>query len=396
MFGLLGLLGLVSSLFAASFVSDIVNGGDDDETSPSDDDSFTASSDGGSDTVAESDNMDDTDIISREEGDIVDFVDGETDSLWAALPLSDEISTDTTITLDQDDIDALRTHVQETGDMPNYVLNDNAVVTVEIDGEVDGYLHTLNYTNADVYEGFYEYDHHTVLVWSDSPEAPELHKDEYRDAFGSDNSSYNIVGSAGTVLLDFQTSQVSVTADSIVFGLNEAGQVEFDAADLETAAPAGEYDDLDADTGYVHVGDSFVVFGENNYSAERETIESSLDVLPDGANLDLSATYADQLITGTQNNDVDGTVKTFDISNSAHITVTLDPAIEGTVHQIPYSSEGDDFVMLVRSDSAELPVYAVDRGYGDVFFEDQTIEPIVTFKVGDFNSSTPNGTMTLA
>lgn len=307
---------------------------------------------------------------------------------FSGLPEENWISENTAITLSQVEIEDLLAYVQETGEVPDYILDNNATVKIEIEGEINGYLHTLNYSDYQIYEGYQTVEQHSLLVFSDSPEAPELldaySTNDYGSVFRDSGPEARTIEN-GTILLDIQTSHIQETYNDVGFQVIEAGRIEFNSFNLETVAP--ECYEFQCDSGYISVGDSFQVYGENDYHTELSTNDQPLEVLSDGTNLDLSAEHVEQLITEVRN-DEEGEVKAFKVDTDAEIVVNIDTQINETIHKISVfdASTSTETVMLVRSGNPEPPIFTV-TAYGEVYFEDLSIEPFVAFDVSSPDST---------
>ncbi|WP_417266856.1 hypothetical protein [Celeribacter baekdonensis] len=247
MLGLI-LMGLIGSYATYSIVENLLD--DDNGHDGSDDEAGTP---------------DDT---SGEDGDLLEDdeeTDEDTDWEWSEDHL---ITEDTTLSLSQDELDVLLAQ-SATGDVPLLTLEDNATLTIDVEGETAGYLHAVSYTKiiegTDGAEDLSEV--HTMLVWSESADAPELLGDETApgpnpdDTFYTDQdlSSEDLIGDTGTVLMDVKlysaTSEFLDYSDTGPattgpYAVQDAGRLVLEDTDFDTFSAALNDPSYLADTTY--------------------------------------------------------------------------------------------------------------------------------------------------
>ncbi len=286
------LLGLAVPVLGATFLDS--SEPDEDSSQPE-----PESTDVGTDVEHDNENNVSPDSIdspdfedeNAENGDATDTEEG-TD--WG---ISQLITEDTSLTLGQSELDSLMAQSEGGGQVLNYVLDNDANLSVAFDDELDGYLHTLSYTR--VVEGVDGEDdtveQHSIIVWSATQEMPTLLGDEAtspsgstmsgNDVFLTDKylSSDDLVGETGVVLLDIEVLRanedyVTDTVGQVIsspYTVEAAGSLILDSESFETFLPQLNDTGFLSDTTYaMNWGD-----GQTCYGGEYTITQSDIDLL---------------------------------------------------------------------------------------------------------------------
>jgi hypothetical protein len=328
--------------------------------------------------------------VINDTGDISDEIEDaytDTTTSYETTIQGETVSEDTTVTLTQDEISGLVETINNGGEVPEFLLQDGANMTIEVEGDIDGYLHLAEYTEATHYTGHQTSTDHVALIWSDSPDMPELDNTYFRD--GDEISSDDITGGNGTIIMDLSVYSYQTPYNGEVsYEVTEAGKFTINDSQVETTnTDLGEHI-FEADHHYVDVGEVVIdADGENSYYTPIGTSvenEQHLEII-------VNEQYLETL---------DGAIPTYDLTSDyssdetfSDITVSLETPPGSFVHEIYYANDSDSMMILVVSDSPEVPDFEADW-YGNVYFSDSTLQPVAAFKVSDMNSPYEEGTVT--
>lgn len=258
------------------------------------------------------------------------------------------VTEDTTLTLDQDDLDTLLT-LAETGELPLITLENDATLTLDIEGDTEGYLHLLSYTqgseDTEDAEGFTS--EHTILVWTETEEAPDLQGDNYNGTIYSDApsdaplSSTELVGDTGLVLFDIEVLHADSELRSMEFvygtdpfAVQNAGTVVADESDYETFSP---YDNL----GYLS-DTTYAMDWQSEFLQTGITLtQADLDYLSSAAEMGGEIPYIQSYVS--------------------YANIDVEGEVEGYLHVVQtttYTSDVGDAVLhtdIYLTDSLETP-----------------------------------------